>query len=305
MELNEIAGYLEKEARPYYIKKDKQEEKDGQGIHQNAVPDWRDSLYRSILRSLSTEELKQLTDDWERKGVTDTLYYKALGVLKYKERQRVSNISLAQILNWYTTGSGRVVEATKMLQERFAHESERNRRTIIAAFLGSGRQKSIDFAARYLRSVWIPSLSTLVAETWRTSRNTYLAEAIVKHAKVTYVMENKEDLMADTSYCTVCARLAGHKGFVIQESLLSTPELLYVYAKSGVRVDPAVIEARVEEYLGGKGYVSVDEISFVLWCLGERKCTNLLLGLKVPIQNRLRRSAKAVGLIPMTNNKDH
>ena len=296
MSVYAIEAFLQENAYPYYAGR-----KDGE------PNDWQDSMYRAILHSLSMEELSLVIGCWEQdEECPQELYYKAQGILKFKQRTLgLSNISTPTLLRWYSDKKSKKVSVSaKELTVRFGRETVENRRAILKAFLAGGK-KEIEWAARYLlRAPWSRSMTGLVKDVWRKTHNPLIAQVVVKYLPMGFVQAEQDALSEDIGYVYVCTRLGASKSFVIDETRLSTPEYLYVLAKCGRWADMDAVENRLNEYLNEGGWVSSRDIGLVLWALGRLKCltgqdrpglAELIIKLKPEFDRRMLMSDIAAG----------
>ena len=281
MTLPEIEAFLRKNAIPYYTEDREHDD----------FRDWEDALFRAFLQSLDINELTQIIDKWEQEGARGTLYYKATGVLKSKQRSRNAKISTDTLLKLYTDKkSGKVGMACKELMTRFPKETAESQRRILKAFLMGGI-KEMEWAARYLRDHWTRSMTTLVKYRWIKTRNPYLAQVALRHFPDSFILTFQEELAEAAGYVYVCARLARNPEFTLDESRLSTPDYLYALAKSGSdHFDPGNLEAKIEAYLSEDGWISVREIGLILWSLGKLGLPDTIIRLKPRIEERLQKN---------------
>ena len=282
MTLIEILAFLRENAYPYYARR-----------KHDFDDEWQDGAYRALLHSLSTEDLVLLIRMMERENVCPlTLLYKARGILKSKYRAQLDAIPTSTLLKWYIDKKSKKVGlATQALKTRFPKESVEGRRTILKAFLQGGI-KELEWAARYLRRHWIRSMSPLVASRWQSTPNPILAQVVLKHLPDAFVLAEQDRLAEAAGYAYVCARLGKRKDFTIDSNRLSTPDYLYVLAKSGAKnMDVNSLEARINDYIDEGDWLSPQELHILLWALGKLALPETIIHTKRRIQERLQKQA--------------
>lgn len=289
MSIFEVEAFLRENAYPFYA-----------GCEDGDPDGWQDSMYRAILHSLSLEELSLLVECWEQdEGCPPLLFYKAQGIFKYKQRAfGMSRVPTSRLLMWYVDKkSKRVGVSAQELRKRFGGETAECRRAILKAFLAGGI-KEVEWAARYLlKAPWSRSMTPLIKDAWKRTHDPLIGQVVVRHLPEAFVQEEREALSEAIGYVYVCTRLGRAKSFVINETRLNTPEYLYVFAKCGKPVDLAAVEARLDDYLDGEGWISSRDIGLVLWALGRLKCqggnsgpglTDLIMRMKPRFDERMR-----------------
>ena len=293
MTLKEIKAYLLLNAFPYYDEIERREdEKNDYKDMEEKEEGWRDGVFRALLHSLPPVELSELTAWMEHNpGCPDSLYYKALGVLKSRQRSQNAEIPTSTLLRWYEDKkSGKVVFSCKALMDRFFRQNEETKRCILRSFLKVGGIKEMEWAARYLRDHWTKSMTTLVEVRWKKSYNPVLAQVILRHIPESFVLGEQEELADAAGYSYVCARLCDHKDFHIDPSRLSTPEYLYVLAKrKKSRADPAFIEHLLDAYLTVSDQVCSRDVGLIFWALGKMGLTDIILRITPRIEEYLRK----------------
>lgn len=188
--------------------------------------------------------------------------------------------------------------AAKALAERFPRESVEIRHTILKKFLG-GNQKDMEWASRYLRVHWTRSMSSLVRCRWRETHNPVIAQVVIRHLPDDFVMAEKDRLADVAGYPYVCARLVKVKGFVIDDSRLSTPDYLYVLAKGGRGMaDHSVIEERLDSYLNEDGWTSSRDLGLVLWALGQLGLSETIIRRIPAFERRMGKATAFEGMAP-------
>jgi len=295
MTLTEIKAYLQHDAFPYYMDREDESSRDLQ-----------DDAYRALLHTLTIEDLKHLIGWLETcDGCPMTLLYKASGILKSKLKATMAEVPTSTLLKLYSDKkSGKVCSSTKALKDRFFHEDAESKRAILKAFLRGGK-KEVEWAARYLRDHWTKSMTTLVGYIWKKTQNPVLAQVVIRHLPESFVLAEQEKLADAIGYTYVCARLGKRKDFIIDASRLTTLDYLYVLAKSGTgRSDLSVIEARLEEYLSGSGWITPREAGLILWALGRLGLAETIIRTKPRLEERLRESALITGDGPKILDRD-
>ena len=276
MTLFEVLAFLQENAYPYYALR-----------KHNYEDEWQDGVYRALLHSLSTEDLILVIRKLERENVCPiTLLYKARGILKSKYRTQLDDIPTSTLLKWYADKKSKKVGlASRALKTRFPKECAEGQRTILKAFLQGGI-KELEWASRYLRRHWIRSMSTWVANRWKTTPNPVLAQVILKHLPEAFVIAEQDRLAEAAGYVHVCARLGKRKDFQIDSNRLSTPDYIYALAKSGSKnVDEKSLETRINEYLDQSEWLSPQELHLLLWALGKLGLTETIIHTKRRIHN--------------------
>lgn len=255
--------------------------------------DWHDAAQRALLHSLSSDGLDTLIERWEHgAGCPATLYYRALGVRKSKQRTMMARISTATLLKYFSDKkSGKIGLASRELRNRFHRESAESQRVILKAFLLSLKIKEIEWASRILRDHWIESMMIPIKYAWVKTQNPLVAQVVLKHLPDAFVFRFQEELAEAAGYVYVCARLARNPEFTLDESRLSTPDYLYALAKSASdHYDPGALEAKIEAYLSEDGWISVREIGLILWSLGKLGLPDTIIRLKPRIEERLQKN---------------
>ena len=294
MTLSEIKSFLKDNAFPYYKNLEKREMERENGKDSNPLPEmeegWRDGIFRGFLHSISMEDLTELKSWMEHShGCPERLYYKACGILKSRLRSQIAEIPTPTLLRWYEDKkSGKVVFSRKALMDRFIHQDEEVKRTILKAFLKGGI-KEMEWAARYLRARWTKSMTTLVEVCWKKTQNPVLAQVILRHIPDSFVLGEQERLAEATDYSYVCARLCDHKDFHVDPSRLTTPEYLYVLAKSkNAHVDPVFIDTLLDEYLATPDHVYSRDVGLILWALGKLGLADTIIRITPHIEKHYR-----------------
>lgn len=294
MTLSETKTFLRNNAFPYYYNLEIREMEGEKGNNSNPLPEmeeeWRDGIFRSILHSIPMEDLTELKIWMEHSSeCPERLYYKACGILKSRLRSQIAEIPTLTLLRWYEDKkSGKVVFSRKALIDRFFHQNEEVKRTILKAFLKGGI-KEIEWAARYLSTHWTKSMTTLVEVRWKKTQNPVLAQVILRHIPDSFVLGEQERLAEATDYSYVCARLCNHKDFHVDPGRLTTPEYLYVLAKSKkAHVDPAIIDTLLDEYLAIPDHVYSREVGLILWALGKLGLTDTIIRITPHIKKHYR-----------------
>ena len=276
--INGVLEFLRENAYTYY-----------RSGEERPLRDWQDKLYLALLHSLSMDELIDLKEKMDLDGAPATLYYKAKGVLKSKEREQRGELSTDTLIAWYQDKkSGKVSVACKELMSRFPTESVESQQEILNTFL-SGGKKEVGWAGRRLRVHWFESLSVAVAESWRRTHNPSLAYAILRHMPESFILAEQEELVESTKYAYVCARLVNEAGFHMDQSRLSSPDLLYVLAKQypGVSSNDevtSVAEKFLRDYLKTEDTIPSDSIGLILWSLGRLGMTDTILRIKAELE---------------------
>lgn len=273
--LSEVYAFLKENAYPYY--------------EENAHPfvrEWQDEVYRALLHSISEETLRELARKLELDAdCPSTLYYKAKGVLKSRQRSQHANVPTATLLKWYADKkSGKVNVAIKELMNRFRGESTDSQRTILKAFLYGGK-KEMEWSARYLRDHWTRSMTVPVGLRWKQTHNPYLAHVVLRHLPTAYVMAEQENLAAATKYTFVCLRLYGKGDFVMQKERVSVPDYFYLAAKLGLPTEGLV--KMLTDYLLTEKYISSEDIGRILWAMGKLGMTDDLIKFNSIIEQKL------------------
>lgn len=280
MSVYEIEAFLRENAYPYYAgRKDEDPE------------DWQDSMYRALLHSLSLEGLSLVVGCWEQdEDCPPVLFYKAQGILKYKQRAcGMSLVPTSRLLRWYSDKrSKRVGVSARELRLRFGRETAECRRAILKAFLAGGI-KEVEWASRYLlRAPWSQSMTPLIKDAWKRTHNPAVGQVVVSHLPEAFVLEERDALSEAIGYVYVCTRLGRTKSFTIDKSRLSIPEYLYVLAKCGRPVEPAAGKALLEEYLDGDGWLPSRDVGLVFWALGRMGMSEIIAGMKPRFDRRMR-----------------
>ena len=295
MTLTEIKAYLRQQAFPYYkeLERKEEEKEQDQDLFIDTKPDWRDGVFRGILHAVSMEELSELVT-WMEHNIScpRKLYYKAMGIQKSRLRAEVADIPTATLLRWYQDPKSRKrIFSCKALMDRFFSQNEETKRAILRTFLKVGGIKESDWAGRYLRDHWTKSMTTLVEVRWKKTPTPVLAQVILRHAPDSFVLGEQEELAYIAGYSSVCARLCDHKDFLIDTSRLSTPEHLYILAKSKkAHVDPAIIDLLLDEYLAGTDWPTDHDIGLVFWSLGKLGLSDAIINFKDRIEERLQKA---------------
>lgn len=260
-----VYAFLKENAYPYYKEND----------HRTAR-EWQDEMYRALLHSISEETLRDLVGKLELDAdCPSTLYYKAKGVLKSKERALHANVPTVTLLKWYTNKkSGKVNVAIKELMSRFHKESAERQRTILKAFLFGGK-KEMEWAARYLRDHWTRSMTVPVGLRWKETHDRYLAYVVLRHMPTAFVMAEKENLAKVTKFTYVYLRLYKMTGFEMDKDRVSVPDYFYLSAKLGLPVEG--LEEMLTVYLPANDYISSDDIGRIIWAMGKLGMTDALI----------------------------
>lgn len=277
--MNRVMAFLKENAYPYYA-------------HANQDPDslWQDGTYRALFHSLSEAELEQLKEMLDADSdCPRTLYYKANGVLKFRVKATMTAIDTATLLGWYTDKkSGKVGLAIKSLMLKFPKESFESQVAILKAFIMGGK-KEMEWAGRKLRDRWMESLATEVDLKWKSTHNPTLGYVILRHFPDEYVLKEQDALAEVTSYAYVCARLRNVKGLHMDSKRLSTPELLYVFAKwemektTAINID-VVAERFLNAYLNEVEQISSHDIGLIFWSLGKLGLTDTIIRVKPKLE---------------------
>lgn len=278
-----IELFLKENAYPYYTNEtDKHTTK------------WQDDAYRAYLHSLPKDILSQLIERWMWEGgCPHALYYKAVGVLKSKEREEMATIPTSTLLEWYADKrSGKVSISIKELKARYPSESFERQQEILKAFIMGGK-KEMAWAGRRLRDHWAESLATCVDLRWKTTHSPILAYIILRHFPDDYVLAEQKELAAATKYTYVCARLCNLENFHIDQDRLSTPEMLYVMAKWDMEKSKAInievlADAMLDEYFDEEEYITPKDVSLILWALGKLRMTETIIRLK-PVLEKIQK----------------
>ena len=275
----EVVAFLKENAYSYY-------KNDSQDIDER----WRDEMFRALLHSLSEEELENLAEELNvDSGCPSTLYYKAKGVLKSKREATMTSVGTRMLLGWYTDKkSGKVGLAIKSLILKYPRESAESQQEILKAFLMGGK-KEMEWAGRRLRDHWMGSLATYVDLKWKSTHNPILGYVVLRHFPDYYVLEQQDALADATSYTYVCARLGNVEGFHMDSKRLSTPDLLYVFAKWDMGKSEAfnidvVAEGLLNAYLNEVDTISSHDMGLVLWSLGKLELTDTIIKLKTRLE---------------------
>lgn len=279
MRVQDIEPFLKENAYPYYT--------NGTNKHTSK---WQDDAYRAYLHSLPKDILSQLIEKWQWDGdCPSALYYKAVGVLKSKERDEMAAIPSSTLLEWYADKkSGKVSIAIKELMARYRSESFEGQQAILKAFIMGGK-KEMEWAGRRLRDNWTVSLASCVDIRWKATHNPILGYIILRHFPDDYVVAQQEELAAATKYAYVYARLVHVEGLRLDMDRLSTPEMLYVWAKwdmgNSKHVNIGVLaDALLDEYFDEEDDIIPENVSLILWALGKLGMTETIIRLKPTLE---------------------
>lgn len=272
MRVQDIEPFLKENAYPYYTDGNKKD-----------TSKWQDDAYRAYLHSLPKGILSQLIEKWQWDGdCPSALYYKAVGVLKSKEREEMAVIPSSTLLEWYADKkSGKVSVAIKELMARYRSESFEGQQEILRAFIMGGK-KEMEWAGRRLRDHWTASLASCVDLRWKATHNPILGYIILRHFPDDYVLAQQEELAAATRYAYVCARLGNVKGFHMDQDRLSTPDFLYVMAKWDMAKSKAInieviADAMLVEYFDEEDDITPKDVSLIFWALGKLGLTESII----------------------------
>lgn len=276
-----IIAFLKENAYPYYTDK-----------NPLSIRDWQDKSYLALMHSLTCEELSDLMISLETDGYCpSTLYYKAKGVMKAKDREQKATIPTSKLIGWYTDKkSGKVAMSTKELMVRFPRECVENQRDILEAFLAGGK-KEVEWTGRRLRDRWFNALSGSVAACWKRTHNPVLALAVFKHMPTSFILSEQEELESATKYAYVCVRLGNEEGFHMDYNRLSIPDLLYVWAKWDIGKSPNINipylgDILLQEYFDEEYDIPSETIGLILWSLGRLGMTDTILRIKPELMRR-------------------
>ena len=211
----------------------------------------QDKLYTAILKTVPKTTLAEIANELRYdRNVAVSLIHKIEWLSEeHPKIGKPKNEPILTLLDLYLNKKSKQVRyARKCLRERFDKQSYRDQNRILRAFL-EGPAIDCDWAGRVLRDNWRKELSGKIKEAWARSKRQMLAYVILRYFPNRYILQEQLSLTQTAGYQYVCARIGNEPEFEMDESRLSTPELLYVMAKLGRTVEDEVMEKRIYDFL--------------------------------------------------------
>jgi hypothetical protein len=147
-----------------------------------------------------------------------------------KNEMKRRNRPAATLIKEYSDKkSGKVSEARRELQQRFAHLDWSLQKKILTAHLQSCPSDR-NWAYPRLMSLWDKSFQPIIEELWQTYHEERCSWIIVNHFSDDYLKSHLEELSQGRNYYFICRRLGADKQFPIDCSRLRPSDYLALMA---------------------------------------------------------------------------
>lgn len=247
----------------------------------------------SALRSLADS----LTNDVED-IVLSSNSINAQSAIMYVHKDRIKTVTqypkygtIAQTIKRFNT-KGLRQKARAELRIRLPYITCKEQQQVIQTML-AGAKDDRHWVCRYYRENWDVSQLPVIIKLYEKYKESDAAYLVVRHAPVEYIKAHEADLIWNVSYLQV--RLRYNSKEPILADRLTTPELLYLFAKQQIDVNRLrqcgydsleemvkgmLLDAYHKNYYDGKnfgGLLQLNDVRMMNWCLGKLHQTNLIL----------------------------
>lgn len=272
------------------------------------------AVLKALVHTLQPEELtalqrklKRSTSKW---NVGTDLYNEAIKAERSITPQR--NEPISSLLKQFTDKrSGKVATARKKIRDRFAKQDFQMQRKILKAFLLSAKQDRM-WAYSRLKVNWDSALYDEVETLWERYHEKDCGQVVLRYFPTQYVYNNLAHLDTDENYTWLCIRLINCPLFQIDKERLRERcifyghpdvEYLYILVKSNSPIEKGIatqiLFKQIIHYLNVYPSPCVmlkskfdnceiyednhpttkwlDNVSHVLWCMGELGLTEELI----------------------------
>ena len=130
-----------------------------------------------------------------------------------------------QIKNFQNKRSGKVTEARRDIQHRFACLDWKDQKKILKLFLESGYTDR-DWAYSKLLRIWDDSFTEKVKTLWDQYHEDKCSWVIIRHLPKEFLLERMHELDYDRNYYFICRRLYNSSDWKIDKGRLSILDCL-------------------------------------------------------------------------------